>query len=206
MNPAQNSDLVYLTLATLLVLPIVLFLFFLFTVQNALCRVSPRNRLMEPGMVWLMLIPGFNIIWQFFIATRVPGSLRNEFRDRNRDDGSDYGKGIGLARSILDIVGIAIVNVNGFTGEFPTIGGIEIGGILWLLILLVYLVRFALLIVLWVRFAKYSNRLAQDDGGPRDWERKFDDNDDGYGRRGPRADSPRLPPDAIKEGDTGRYE
>ena len=49
-----------------------------------------------------------------------------------------------------------------------TIGGTNIGGILWLLI---NLVRFALLIFLWVRFASYSKQLAQEDIGPRDWER-----------------------------------
>jgi len=206
MDPAQNADtsrdLIYFVVGLAVLVPVVTYFFFLFTVQNALCRVSPRNRLMEPGMVWLMLIPCFNIIWQFFIATRVPGSLRNEFRDRNRDDGSDYGNGIGLARGILDIVGVAIVN--DFIGVFPEIGGIKIDGILWLLI---NLVRFALLIFLWVRFARYSRQLAHDDSGSRDWERKFDDADnDGYGRSGPSAGSSGLPPDAIKEGDAGHYQ
>jgi len=64
--------------------------------QKILNRVAPSNRLMEPGSVWLNLIPVFGFIWGFFIATRIPQSLRNEFRDRGRDDGSDYGKRIGL--------------------------------------------------------------------------------------------------------------
>src|SRR6266852_353173 len=88
------------------------FCFYLLTLQKALSRVSPRNRLMEPGMVWLMLIPCFNTIWQFFIVTRVAGSLRNEFRDRKRDDGSDYGKGFGLIYATLNVVG-SFVGVGG---------------------------------------------------------------------------------------------
>jgi len=59
-------------LCLILIVAIVIAIFYLLTLQKALSRVSPRNRLMEPGMVWLSLIPLFNIIWAFFIATRIP--------------------------------------------------------------------------------------------------------------------------------------
>ena len=39
---------------------------------------------------------------------RVPGSLQQEFRDRDRDDGSDYGRTIGLTQCILNAVAIPI--------------------------------------------------------------------------------------------------
>src|SRR5438105_3737061 len=74
-----------------------------YSLHKALSRVAPRNRLMEPGEVWLGLIPFFNIIWSFFMATRIPDSLRNEFRDQGRDDGSGYGRGWGLASAILGV-------------------------------------------------------------------------------------------------------
>jgi len=68
-------------------------------------------------------------------------------------------------------------------------------------------VSLILFIIFWVKIANYSNQLAQDDSGPRDWERKFDDDDDdGYGRHGPSAGTPQVPPDAIKEGDPGHYQ
>ena len=51
---------------------------------------------MEPGMVWLMLVPCVNIVWQFVIAIRVPESLRNEFRDRDQDDGPTMAKPLPL--------------------------------------------------------------------------------------------------------------
>ena len=50
-------------------------------------------------MVWLSLIPFFNIIWAFFIATRIPDSLKKEFRERGQDDGSDYGRALAHAVS-----------------------------------------------------------------------------------------------------------
>src|SRR5262245_60241126 len=99
-----------------LIIALVITTFFLLTLYRALSRVSPRNRLMEPGLVWLSLIPLFNLIWTFFIATRVPDSLRNEFRARGRDDGSDYGKGVGLAYAILSV---ATIPLNVFTNVNP---------------------------------------------------------------------------------------
>jgi CHAT domain-containing protein len=51
---------------------------YLLALQKALHRVSPPNRTMKPGMVWLMLVPCVNFVWQFQIATQVPKSLRNE--------------------------------------------------------------------------------------------------------------------------------
>src|SRR5262249_23624412 len=77
-----------LIVGAFLVVALVIAIFYLLTLHRALDKVSPRNRLMEPGMVWLSLIPCFNIIWAFFVATRVPDSLRNEFQERGRDDGS----------------------------------------------------------------------------------------------------------------------
>ncbi len=129
MNPAQNPDaflkMFFVIFGGVLVVVLVIAIFFLLTLQRALSRVAPRNRLMEPGMVWLMLIPCFNIIWQFFIVTRVPGSLRNEFRDRNQDDGSDYGKGVGLAYAVLNIVGSCAGNSQqGASPEFAMGGAI----------------------------------------------------------------------------------
>jgi hypothetical protein len=46
---------------------------YLLTLEVALRRVSPGNRTMAPGMVWLMLVPCINDRWQFQIATEVEG-------------------------------------------------------------------------------------------------------------------------------------
>ena len=180
---------------------LIILVFYLLTLQKALSRVSPRNRLMEPGMVWLMLVPCVNIIWQFMIAINVPGSLRNEFRDRGRDDGSDYGKSIALTNCILGIVSGFIGNV--VTGMPKTERvGLLISGVGSLLGLVLF-------IVFWVRIAGYSSQLAADDSyRQRDMDRKlaqFDD--DEYDDRGAASeDSPKPSPDTYKEGDPGRYQ
>jgi hypothetical protein len=116
------------------------------------CTVRPR--LMEPGMVWLLLIPFFGFIWAFFIATRVLYSLRNEFRDRGRDDGSDYGNGIGLANAFLGVV-CFLLDILSTMSNSPALG---------IVVRLGELVSIVLLIVFWVKIAGYSGQLASPAG------------------------------------------
>ncbi|MBX9680738.1 MAG: hypothetical protein K2X38_18435, partial [Gemmataceae bacterium] len=75
---------------------VVVAVFYCLTLYKAMENVAPRNRLMASGLVWLSMIPYFNVVWAFFNAINVPGSLKNEYRDRGMDDGSDYGKTLGL--------------------------------------------------------------------------------------------------------------
>jgi hypothetical protein len=177
---------------------LVIAIFYLLTLQKALSRVSQRNRLMEPGMVWLMLIPCVNIVWQFMIAVNVPGSLRNEFRDRGRDDGSDYGKSLALTQAILGIVSGVVSNVLDTVPDLKRMGLVisAVGS----------LVGFVLFILFWVKIANYSSQLAMDDR--RDIDRRLEqfDDDDDYDRGPPKPDSPKSPPDTYKEGDPGRYQ
>jgi hypothetical protein len=44
------------------VIGLVIYIFFLLTLQRCFSRISPANRQMEPGMVWLNLIPCFGAI------------------------------------------------------------------------------------------------------------------------------------------------
>ena len=50
-------------------------------------------------MVWLNLIPLFNYVWNFITVIRVGDSLKNEFTDRDIDEGGDYGKTLGITMS-----------------------------------------------------------------------------------------------------------
>jgi hypothetical protein len=68
---------------------------------NALNAVSPRNRDMQPGMVFLSLIPCFNLIWYFFIVSAVSSSLQKEFDDRGIRSDGDFGKSVGITGGVL---------------------------------------------------------------------------------------------------------
>ena len=58
-------------------------IFFLIAQQNTLKSIRPYNRKMQPGEVWLQLIPVFNLVWQFIVVGRISDSIRNEINDRN---------------------------------------------------------------------------------------------------------------------------
>lgn len=78
--------------------------FFLLIVSRALGRCRAENRTMSPGQVWLMFIPLFGFVWQFFIARRVPQSLRNEFQYRGLESRSDFGQGVGMAACLFGLL------------------------------------------------------------------------------------------------------
>ena len=82
-------------------------IFFLLALSRALGLCRPHNRTIEPGMVWLNLIPIFNLVWMFITVIRVSETLRYEFRDRGRHRRSeDYGHGLGIAMCISWMAGL----------------------------------------------------------------------------------------------------
>jgi hypothetical protein len=177
---------------------LIIAIFFVLTLQKALSRVSPRNRLMEPGMVWLLLVPCVNIVWQFLVAIRVPDSLRNEFRDRRQDDGSDYGKGIALTGIIVGLIGGVVAQVMRGAPPETALAVSAVAGI-------ASIIQLVMFIMFWVKVANYSSRLGAD-AGPPGWQRKLDDFDDDDGRGMPHDPAPPPPPDTYKEQDPGRYQ
>jgi len=96
--------LIFVIIFGVLLLPTI---FYLITLQTTLNEVKPENRKMDPGLVWLALIPVFKIIWQFFIVINIADSLKAEFAQRNINAGEDRpGYGIGLAFCILNCCSI----------------------------------------------------------------------------------------------------
>lgn len=126
-------ELIILFVIGLVLLPSI---FFLLTLQKALTRCAPESRTMAPGQVWLMLIPLFNIVWQFILVSRVASSLGNEFRRRNIPAEAEPGKSLGLAFAILALTSI-----------IPVLG------------VLTGIAAFVCWIVYWVKIANYSAQL-----------------------------------------------
>lgn len=52
------------------------------TVRKTMDRIGGENRFFRPGQAWLLVIPLFNIYWNFFVARQLTNSLNNEFYDR----------------------------------------------------------------------------------------------------------------------------
>ncbi len=93
-------------------------IFYLITLQNTLHQVKFENRKMQPGQVWLCLIPLFGVIWQFFVVNGIADSLRLEFQQRNiKVDEERPGSGIGMAYCILECC--SIIPFVGFLTSLP---------------------------------------------------------------------------------------
>jgi hypothetical protein len=112
-------------------------IFYLLTLQKALNRCSPESRAMNPGMVWLMLIPLFNFVWHFFVVLNLAKSLGAEFQKRGIAEEPHPGKNLGLIMCILACCGwIPLL------GLFTGIGAL----VCWILY--------------WIKIAGYSAKLA----------------------------------------------
>jgi hypothetical protein len=93
--------------------------FVLYLMYSALNAVPAEHRKMEPSHVWLLLIPLFNLVWIFFVVTRISESYQSLFYSRGRTDIGDAGRGVGLAYAICSVCSIIPC-----LGLFAALGGL----------------------------------------------------------------------------------
>ena len=51
---------------------------------------------MEPGMVWIALIPILGLIWMIIVILKLSDSLSDEFEERRLRGDGDFGKVLGI--------------------------------------------------------------------------------------------------------------
>jgi len=91
------------------------YIFYLISLQKALQTVSPENRKMQPGLVWLLLIPVFNWVWMFFVAEAISTSFKREFNKYGVLEVERPTYDLGLTLAILQCCFIIPV-LGGFAG------------------------------------------------------------------------------------------
>jgi hypothetical protein len=131
----HNDEAALAQLAVMLVVYGVIFLvavailiFVCFLLYTILSAVPPQFRLMEPGMVWLLLIPLFSMVWMFFVYIRISKSYQAYFRSIGRYDVGDCGEQIGLWYCICTVSSL-----------IPCVGGIA--GMVGFVLMIIYLVQ-----------------------------------------------------------------
>ena len=65
-------------------------------ITSVLNVVPQQYREIEPAMVWLLLIPLFNLIWNFFVFPKVSRSLQKYFAAQGKSEHGDCGEKIGF--------------------------------------------------------------------------------------------------------------
>ncbi|HEY2468004.1 MAG TPA: hypothetical protein VGI45_09180 [Terracidiphilus sp.] len=137
----DTTDIIRFVAACLFLCVIAVGIAYIAFISGVLKKCSPQSRTMQPGMVWLLLIPLFNVVWNFLVVNAIADSLSNEFRLRNLPVNEQKpGRSLGLAMAICGACGIIpFVNLIAILPHF----------ILWL--------------IYWVKIAGYSRML---DGVP----------------------------------------
>ena len=102
-DPAVVALLIGASCLWLLVIATVLVVLVLVLVRSmqALAETSKRNRKMEPGMVWLSLVPLFGAVWLFLVVNRTADALDDEFDDRRLWGDGASGKAQGVPYAVL---------------------------------------------------------------------------------------------------------
>ena len=90
-----------LIVSAIMLVPLI---FYCLTLQKALNRCSAENRAMNPGMVWLMFIPVFNVVWHFLIVLNMAKSLGAEFRQRGMAEDPSPGQTLGLVMCVAALI------------------------------------------------------------------------------------------------------
>jgi hypothetical protein len=113
-------------------------IFYILTLKKALNQCAPVSRTMEPGMVWLLIVPFVNLVFNFFVVLAISRSLANEFARRGIP-GQDPqpGQTIGLAMSIC-----------GCCCAVPLLGAVA--GLAFVVLWIIY----------WVKVGEYSRQLS----------------------------------------------
>lgn len=119
------------------VVMLVVYILYITSLSRALSKCSESSRTMQPGMVWLLLVPLVGLVWQFFVVIGLADSLGNEFRAREVPNADPKpGKSVGIAMCVCAACGIVpLVNLLAFPAYI----------VLW--------------IIYWVKIGEFSRRL-----------------------------------------------
>jgi hypothetical protein len=116
----------------------------LLTLHRALEATSPENRRMNPGLVWLLFIPLFNLFWRFQVVTAIADSFEAEARKRGiplPDLRPTYR--VGMPYAVLYLLGtiLSYIPIISIIGSLCGLAGL----VVW--------------IIYWVKVAEYKNNL-----------------------------------------------
>ena len=100
---ALNQILLVLAIGSALILLLhVLFSWMLVKCGEA---IPAAHRKLPPWHAWLLVIPCFNIVWNFFVYPKLAQSFRACFEARERRDAGDCGEALGMWFSITYAAG-----------------------------------------------------------------------------------------------------
>lgn len=156
---------------------------YLVTLTRTLAACSPARRTMEPGLVWLNIVPVFHLFWKFWTANQVAESLRKEFNARGLSAGGAFGKPVGVLVPTFALITRFVFWVGMLAANYTREG--EFGLLTLVATVVLGAIELIFLIVHWVQIAGFHRQLHATRSAGRDdrhaepvvdeYERDFDD-------------------------------
>ena len=148
---------------------IVLLIVALWRIYDAAGAAAPVHRTMEPAMVWLLLIPVFNVFWNFKAFPAVSDSLAATLRDKGLDPG-DCGRTFGIVWAVLVMI-IWILHVIAWITDITVsvVGGPKAWAmmdVLGIMILLAWILLLACIVVYIVKVQAAKSRIMEAGNAP----------------------------------------
>ncbi|MBK7642893.1 MAG: DUF4328 domain-containing protein [Planctomycetes bacterium] len=102
-NDAATTAAILIGLGITLAISLAINLFVCWLVYRANEALPPEHRKTESWQAFLLLIPLFNLIWNFVLLARVSGGMQSYFGAKGDTSAGDCGASIGLWYSICCI-------------------------------------------------------------------------------------------------------
>ena len=71
-----------------------------------LSRIPESHRKQSPGLCFLLLIPFFSLVWQFFVYPKISESFKSYFSDRVDRPAGDFGASLALWCCITSLLSL----------------------------------------------------------------------------------------------------
>ena len=116
-STADKSGLVIAITFAAVVIILLLMVIVILSITNTLNAIPGKYRSVDAGLAWLLLIPGFNYFWAFYIVNQLASSYRRYMKATGAKRTGDGGQGIGMAFAGAATIGlipqIAVIFVSG---------------------------------------------------------------------------------------------
>ncbi len=87
-------------------------IFICYLLQTCYSRIPEDFRQLSPGLVWLLLIPLFSAVWNFFVFLKLANSYQAYFASVGKPHMGDCGRALALAYCIC--VCLSIIPILGY--------------------------------------------------------------------------------------------
>jgi hypothetical protein len=79
-----------------------------FFLSSCFKRIPEEHRKLKPGLVWLLMVPCFSIVWNFFVYPALADSYIAAFESEGANPHGDCGRRLALVYCILAAVAVAL--------------------------------------------------------------------------------------------------